>query len=118
MTDADDEKKVKRLPVRGDARLPPVPTLPPVMRTLPPIRTLPPVRTQAEDEEDLRRRNERLRERIDQQQRISLARDLLVAGRVATVEEAFRVADAFAEVAAQRLPNEPDPFDLGPLAIG
>lgn len=82
----DDDKKVRRLPVRGDTRPP-----------LPPMRTLP------DDDE----RTQRMRDRWEQQQRITLARDLLVAGRAETVEAAFRLADEFCDVCAQRMPSEP-----------
>lgn len=86
----DEDKKVRRLPVRGDTRPP-----------------LPPLRTLEDDEQHRIQTQQRMRDRWEQQQRITLARDLLVAGRAKTVEAAFRLADEFCDVCAQRMPSEP-----------
>lgn len=58
-------------------------------------------------EEEQRKQYEALQDRIEKGERIKLARDLLMAGRVSTIDEAFKLADAFADEALRRLPHEP-----------
>lgn len=74
----------------------------------------------AERMRDLQEMQERTKEtlhRLEQAERIRLARELLVAGRAITVEAAFKLADDFADEALRRLPHAFDPelITLGPL---
>lgn len=67
-------------------------------------------------DEELRKQSEAMQDRIEKSERIRLARDLLVAGRVSTVAEAFELADTFADEALRRLPH--DPYNPSGIGIG
>lgn len=78
------------------------------IRQFPPRGTYVPLATPpTPSDEEFRQQRAAMQDQLEKAARVRLAKELLVAGRVATVEDAFKLADAFADEALRRLPHPP-----------